>query len=255
MATEKKSPTVNYTKHTTPPAQLWIGPHELLVDNVKSFLQKLFCSKNGCKTCSTCININAQQHHAALWLYPEKQYTLDILEDIFSSILFQLNQNEARFFIIQKADFLTPLCANKLLKPIEEPPRGYHFILLAQQTESVLPTIRSRCIIHSFNKTNKTTASHPIVDCFTSSLSLLTESISTIDQTTINERESIEALDEIISYWTQQHKKNITDTHDNQTKIQQIIKIVVDANQHPPMPGSSKMFWRNLYLTLSNMRK
>src|SRR5579872_7586970 len=122
------------------PAQLWIGHHQQTITEVESFLQNILCKNNRCNTCITCMQIREKQHHALMWLHPEKNYTIDQFDDVFSTLSFQLQPDEHFFFIIQKADFLTPACANKSLKPMEEPPRGYHFILLAEHAEQILPT-------------------------------------------------------------------------------------------------------------------
>ncbi|MEO1311728.1 MAG: DNA polymerase III subunit delta' [Pseudomonadota bacterium] len=50
-----------------------------------------------------------------------------------------------RVCIIDKADELNVAAANALLKTLEEPPVGAHFILLADAPSRVLPTVRSRC--------------------------------------------------------------------------------------------------------------
>lgn len=47
--------------------------------------------------------------------------------------------------IIWMADKMNTTCANKLLKLIEEPPNKTMFILIAEEEENILQTIRSRC--------------------------------------------------------------------------------------------------------------
>ncbi len=49
-----------------------------------------------------------------------------------------------KVMIIWMAEEMNATCANKLLKIIEEPPADTYFILLAESTDSVLPTILSR---------------------------------------------------------------------------------------------------------------
>lgn len=55
----------------------------------------------------------------------------------------------ASFFIFPQADVsfpeIQPESANALLKTLEEPKRGVHFILVAERADRLLPTIRSRC--------------------------------------------------------------------------------------------------------------
>ena len=238
---------LTYTHQTLPPAQLWIGSHDNALQEVEQFLQKMLCKNNACHTCITCMQIREKQHHALMWLHPEKNYTIDQLEDLFATLTFQLQPDELFFFIIQKADFLTPACANKLLKPMEEPPRGYHFILLAERFEQILPTIRSRCIIHTLSTTDALHSPHPLFECFTTKMATSDEFVKIIDTANINERESIELLNQITHYWFTMYQKN---THENNTPIFSLITKLQQAQLRPPMPGSCTTFWRNLYLQL-----
>jgi len=55
-----------------------------------------------------------------------------------------------RAIIIDPADDLEPSAANALLKSLEEPPVGTHFLLVTHRLGRLLPTIRSRCRILRF---------------------------------------------------------------------------------------------------------
>lgn len=237
MDTHKENSFLTYTPQTLPPAQLWIGRHDQALSEVEQFLQTMLCKNNGCNTCTSCMQIREKQHHALMWLHPEKNYTIDQFDDVFATLSFQLQPDELFFFIIQKADFLTPACANKLLKPMEEPPRGYHFILLAEQAEQILPTIRSRCVAYTLESATTTHNSHPLFESFTTKKAASDEFSKIVDSKGINERESIELLSQIICYWL------TTDT----TQFSLITKLQ-QAQLRPPMPGSCTTFWRNLYL-------
>ncbi len=250
MDTHKKSSFLNYAQHTLPPAQLWIGRHDHAIKEIELFLQKMFCTNNGCNTCITCMNIREKQHHALMWLHPEKNYTLDQLDDLFSTLSFQLQPDELFFFIIQKADYLTAACANKLLKPMEEPPRGYHFILLAEHTEQILPTIRSRCVVSTLENATTAHNMHPLYENFTQRIVPIEEFSKMVDSANINERESKELLDQIIHYWLTLYKKNNSIPENNTPAMVSIITTLQQALLRPPMPGSSTTFWRNLYLQL-----
>ena len=57
-----------------------------------------------------------------------------------------------KVFIISQAERLHPSAANKLLKLLEEPPAHVLFILVSSRPESVLPTIRSRCQVLTFQR-------------------------------------------------------------------------------------------------------
>lgn len=55
-----------------------------------------------------------------------------------------------KVFILEDAEKMQPACANALLKTLEEPSPDTTFILLSTNTQDMLPTILSRCIILSF---------------------------------------------------------------------------------------------------------
>lgn len=48
--------------------------------------------------------------------------------------------------LILEAERLHPSAANALLKTLEEPPPGRHFLLVTHRPQSVLATVRSRCV-------------------------------------------------------------------------------------------------------------
>lgn len=235
------------------PAQLWLGFHDNLEQEVVQYAQNIFCPSKGCGYCTTCNQIAAKQYHAMQWIAPEKNYTLEDLEPIAATIAFTLDHGAHYFFILQNADFLTPTCANSLLKSLEEPPTGYHFILLAERTDGILPTIKSRCVITTLHSLPPITSSD-LYDYFTSTAPATPSSfLTTLDQSKISERESIELLDALLIFWINALKKAITD---NQKKKQQeaekILAILNQAIINPPMPGSSKMLWKNLFLHIKS---
>lgn len=242
----------NYTADSLPPAQLWIGNHENGIRTVTHCAQKLLCRHNGCGTCITCMQIETKQHHAIMWLYPDKTYTIEQLDPLFSAITFQLDESEIFLFIIQKADLLTNACANKLLKSIEEPPPGYHFILLAEHTHTILPTILSRCTLHSLPTPHTPLSNHPIIENFTMLNVTIAEFAKTVDSFPIPEQECILFLDEILNYWLQQYQQVASTSKINTLRIQMIIKTLNNAYRRLPMPGSSAIFWHNLYLTINH---
>jgi len=235
-----------------PPAQLWLGSHIHLLEQLETYLQKIFCSAGGCRHCITCRQIGQKQHHALCWLYPEKSsYTLDEISIIGSTISYTLDSNSHFFFIIQKADFLTSTCANSLLKSLEEPATGYHFILLAERVESMLPTIRSRCTVQTFsNQSFNSTSS--LFDFFSTtaphSPSIF---LNVLEQSKITERESIELLDSLLAHWVTEFKMGIQEQNAQKIKIaDHAVTVLKTSFAHPPMPGSSKIFWKNVYLQM-----
>lgn len=57
-------------------------------------------------------------------------------------------EGDRKVIIIHHGDLLTVQSQNALLKTIEEPPMGVYFIILSENGDMILPTIRSRCSIH-----------------------------------------------------------------------------------------------------------
>ncbi len=57
-----------------------------------------------------------------------------------------------RICLVFSADHLNAATGNSLLKILEEPPDGVHFILTAERTSSVLPTIVSRSTVLRFRR-------------------------------------------------------------------------------------------------------
>lgn len=248
-ATQQPLTYVPFNNH---PVQLWIGSESTVISEVEHLIQKLFCKNNGCTFCVECHKIRTRQHHALMWITPEKTYTRDLIEPILHTISLQLAPQEQFFFVLQNADFLTENCANALLKLIEEPPHGYRFILMAERKQMVLPTIRSRCIIYTLNQNKYAIKHQSLFDHFTKQNKLSAQQfIAMLETADINERESIELLDGLLEYWRKQIHQTIQNNNTIGYKTtMQIMHILLKAIQKPPMPGSSKLLWKNLFLQI-----
>lgn len=242
---------------TSSPAFLCIGSHDLLIEQTKKSLQKIMCQQDGCGWCITCRQIDDQQHHAMMWLTPDKSYTLAQLEPIAHTLSFALEPDQRFFFIIQKADLLTTACANSLLKSLEEPPAGYQFILLAERFDYILPTIKSRCIIYANSLTTdtiryKTFASFFMTTKYQDPFAFMQE----LDAIGITERESLDLLDYLIQFWADRYKKAILEKNTQEEVIVEEVNALLHQALHkPPMPGSSKLFWKNLFLQLQYLNQ
>lgn len=238
--------------HSIPPMQLWFGYHQELLEHAQVFLQRTLCPKNNCGTCLNCQNIRQQQHHAIMWLTPEKNYTLPQLQPIFETISLQLAPDEQFFFVIEHADALTPACANSLLKVMEEPPTGYHFLLLAERQDDILPTIRSRAVVTSFYKHDDIPDEHSLLAYFNGIKPYNPRDfLQDLDRSLISERESIDLVDHLFAYWMRALKDAL---HNNNPKAikhaQKMVTIFENALLTTPMPGSAKLFWKNLFLQI-----
>lgn len=240
---------------TAHPASLFIGQGQELLEHTIVLLQRHFCLSAGCSVCTTCRKIQEQQHASILWLTPEKQYAIEDLKSISATLSFALEPDQHFFFVLTKADTLTPACANALLKSLEEPPAGYHFILLAQRQEFILPTIQSRCLVQAVGQQTATAALASLMPYFTTTTFqdplAFTKELESANPT---EWQSLELLDALLIHWSGVYKKNII--AQEQKKAQHAYTMIAHLKKailQPPMPGSSKLFWKNLFLQIKEL--
>jgi len=78
------------------------------------------------------------------------QIGVDEAQDIVKSLALKSYEGGYKVMLIWMAEKLNIAAANKLLKLIEEPPNKTLFILIAQDEEQIINTIRSRCQILHF---------------------------------------------------------------------------------------------------------
>lgn len=71
-------------------------------------------------------------------------YYVTEADNILKKLAIKANQGGKRVVILWLPERMNQETANKLLKLIEEPPSGVHFILVSQQPDRVLGTIQSR---------------------------------------------------------------------------------------------------------------
>lgn len=231
-----------------PPAQLWIGNREHLAHEVKKYVQNFLCMRKGCAQCASCRSIQEHQHASLLWIAPEKNYTLEHLEPLKHTVSFALDPQQHYFIVLEAADTMPHACANSLLKILEEPPRGYHFILLAYARDAMLPTIQSRCFIINKHAHTHESASHDIVYALTSQPSRSAfEFLQIVEKSPPDENLSHIMLEEILSFWLEKYKMHNGNDSANKKNIT-MIESIHKALSQSPMPGSSKLFWKNIYL-------
>lgn len=253
------------------PAHLLVGTKDEVFNYLNNALKKIFCkscyinsnlnnNSPNFSACKICKKIDNQRHESIIFIEPEGQYTICQLDLIFNAISFKLEQNTHFFFIINKAELLNVTCSNKLLKSLEEPPAGYHFILIANRVDYILDTIASRCIIKIFSKSQDNAIDNSEQDLLFKifiNIELLKfdiESIKEIERTKIANYLVPNLIDQLYNYFADHLKKAMLDK--NISKISYLIKVIelLDfSKKYYPMPGSSKIFLKNLYLQILNI--
>jgi len=81
------------------------------------------------------------------------------IEDV-RNIIMETNkkpfEGDKKVIIIHEMDKMTEAAQNTLLKTVEEPPLGVYILILCENIESVLDTIKSRCEIYKLNRLRQT---------------------------------------------------------------------------------------------------
>lgn len=104
-----------------------------------------------CGQCAACEQIAADAYPDVLVLAPDGAYVKR--EQIIAAqrwIALRPLTGKYRVLIIDRADTLTAEASNAALKMLEEPPHFALVILIANNSASLLPTIRSRCQLVMF---------------------------------------------------------------------------------------------------------
>jgi DNA polymerase-3 subunit delta' len=126
-------------------------------------------SADACGTCGPCRKIEKGVHpdvvvlaeervmaKAGRWepkggRTPSKDIVVDQVRDLVDHRLSMKRfEGRRRFVIVDPADAMNPQAQNALLKTLEEPPEDTTLVLVASSPDSLLPTIRSRCLRVAF---------------------------------------------------------------------------------------------------------
>jgi DNA polymerase-3 subunit delta' len=78
------------------------------------------------------------------------QIGVDEAQDISKSLALKAYEGGYKVMIIWMVEKMNTACANKLLKLLEEPPNKTIFILIAEDEEQIISTIKSRCQLLHF---------------------------------------------------------------------------------------------------------
>jgi DNA polymerase-3 subunit delta' len=108
-----------------------------------------------CGTCSSCL-LYAAGNHPDLYIIGlakgKRQIVIEqVREQILGRAYLKPMSGNTSTFIVEDANLLNMNASNAFLKTLEEPPETSHFILIAPDRDSVLPTISSRCQTLAFS--------------------------------------------------------------------------------------------------------
>lgn len=151
-------------------------PHALLMHGrqgigkllfARALAQSLLCenpasSGLACGRCAACGWFDSANHPDFRLIEPaslteptededgrEKKASLQIIieqiRELADFINISSHRGGPKVVLIHPAEALNPHAANALLKSLEEPPAGVHFLMVAHRAHYLLPTIKSRC--------------------------------------------------------------------------------------------------------------
>ncbi|HSM63921.1 MAG TPA: hypothetical protein VK833_08300 [Gillisia sp.] len=92
------------------------------------------------------------------------QIGVDEAQDIVKSLSLKAYEGGYKVMLIWMADKMNIACSNKLLKLIEEPPNKTLFILIAEDEEQIIQTIKSRCQILRFPPLSETVIADKLIE-------------------------------------------------------------------------------------------
>ena len=131
-------------KGTLSHAHLIIGPNGI----GKSILARIFALKilNKDKDIDYVDIVNYRPSKASMGV--------DEVREIIEEVSKRPYEGDKKVIIIHEGSKLTVQAQNALLKTIEEPPEGVYIMLLAENLESLLETIKSRCQVYKLTPLN-----------------------------------------------------------------------------------------------------
>lgn len=118
----------------------------------EAFAMTLECekgAKDACMECISCKQALTHNHPDIIYLTHEKPNTIsvnDIRQQINGDVYVKPYSGKYKVYIVEDSNKMNIQAQNALLKTIEDPPEYVVIILLTQNAESFLPTIRSRCV-------------------------------------------------------------------------------------------------------------
>ena len=124
----------------------------------KKLLAKLFAMALQCESgksepcgeCRSCIQTNNGNQPDIITVRHETPSSIsvdDVRQQINGDIMIKPYSSPYKIYIVPEADLMTVQAQNAILKTIEEPPEYAIIFLLTENADSLLPTIRSRCVM------------------------------------------------------------------------------------------------------------
>jgi DNA polymerase-3 subunit delta' len=159
-----------YEAERLPHGLIFAGPVGVGKGTTARALAALFLCENpvgtrACGKCESCVLMAAEPdpthpdfhlvYRQLVRLEKEKSKAIDLAVDVIRDYLVapanhKALMNRGKVFVVEEADLMNAAAQNSLLKTLEEPAGRTLIILLTDQPQALLPTIRSRCQLVRF---------------------------------------------------------------------------------------------------------
>jgi len=214
-------------------------------DAAQELIKKALCTRGGAGCfCATCFSVTQKTHPSIIWIQSKTTYTKDDLAPLHALTQLARTSKDMLFFVLENPEFLLPASANSLLKTLEEPPANTTFLFLSQNTSCILPTILSRAELVALqaSSTEQALEQHPLF--YLALAACKKEEYKAAHLESVLQKDCPDAqasallVDELIQALSQEHS------------FSSQIATLFQLRSTPPAPGSSKLFWRTLFMRM-----
>ena len=171
-------------RHRMPSGIIVSGPRDIgTFELVLAFTKSLMCenpAEDGtpCGKCPGCRLAEAGTHPDIRFLLSEEEaarhdlpipesagkklsdeISIAAVRELRDYVALKPHRSPRRVILISPADRIRPDAASVLLKMVEEPPPDLSFIMIAEDLDAILPTLRSRCVLLHARKPDPEAAS------------------------------------------------------------------------------------------------
>lgn len=152
-----------------------LGQYELALSLVRAWLCEQPQAGAACGHCASCHAIDVRTHADLCVLMPEtwmlelgwplsekaqadldekkrkpsKEIRIEAMRDAVDFSQRTSARGRGKAVLVYPAEDMNAFTANALLKTLEEPPGDVRFVLASEAAHQLLPTIRSRCLVHT----------------------------------------------------------------------------------------------------------
>lgn len=118
----------------------------------RAFAQTVLCEEGGlipCQKCHSCIQAMSDNNPDIIFVKHAKPNVVtvdEVREQLVNDIELKPYSYRYKVYIVEDADIMNIQAQNAILKTIEEPPEYVLILLLTNNIDSMLQTVRSRCV-------------------------------------------------------------------------------------------------------------